>query len=1064
MSQPTSQSPAADSHSHSHNHPPMVVSEAVLRRRSADVGGLHLAMRGESQGQGWLDSTGPDTNITTEYAELCAQMYRETLRLVENNVAQNDLPILTQADRKRLLQCLESWYFEPLRMPEHELLACVLFLFQVLFRIEGMREAVNVDFVHIRQLYRWQNHYHNFEHAVDVLQAIHCYLRAAGMVPSVSLLLTDADAPGGMWKSAREHDSGPLATCLTPHEIFALYLAAIGHDVGHPGFNNPFMKNADTPLSQVYDNQSALEQMHSYMLFMAMRQYGLGSLLDDPKSGFLFRKILKSSVLATDMGVHTAFMEQFKQILDETTEASNGVVNWHTQKSTRQAFICQLLLKNADISNPCRPFHVSKQWASALQQEWACQYKFENFLELQHSVMPSNGPLAEAKSQVFFSKQMAKPLVDMTTIAIPELKQYSYHCAENLREWERILKELEKAPTIDSESTTPSTSDSSTNPSSSASSSSPKRPTVSPSGSPTRPEFNTSSTATPNITPHHAGGLASPPPSYISPIPMSTTSISTSSSISSTSSSSNPVSPRVTNSKNDYSNAFRLALPRAASSMSLHHSYVTASGSALSFAGSAGGRSRFSRTASSGGGVSPGGSSAGVLSPSLSRAATRVVSAGADHSSSALGGSPFSSSNSPSPPHLSSISLPRSPPLGGLADRTHMEGFRFPPPFSPTSSSMPPVPPPTAADPTAYFQSHSSTPSVSPSDSPSQMPDNDNADDVAIGDNSTLEANGGMMEDEYELDYLAHRANFHHVLGLGLGMGSLKKKKSRSVLKSSPLGYSPSPPPLPTSISGSPSTGGVGGRFAAASPPSSTSTASANAAGAFGVSSPLPLPPSGKSIQALAEQKHNSNRASWCPGESWDFDKLEHQIRSKEEARGAIEGWTRGRWGSASFGVPLASSSDRQEIEADGIRDDVDGETGEEVRSLPTGLVSAAPFSRALTPSLHEPDPTTPPQQSGTLDNRSSSPTPKADKQPLFAPPQEKPRETEAQRRKRMEKERQKIISELIRDEEKEKKKVMKKAVSMNFLNIGGSGGGASGANKDGRSRSRSRKKGKARK
>jgi len=74
-----------------------------------------------------------------------------------------------------------------------------------------------------------------------VLQALHCYLLSAGMVPSVALLLKDENEPGGMWTCAREHDSGPLVTCLTPREIFALYLAAIGHDVGHPGFNNPFM-------------------------------------------------------------------------------------------------------------------------------------------------------------------------------------------------------------------------------------------------------------------------------------------------------------------------------------------------------------------------------------------------------------------------------------------------------------------------------------------------------------------------------------------------------------------------------------------------------------------------------------------------------------------------------------------------------------------------------------------------------------------------------------------------------------------------------------------------------
>jgi len=90
-----------------------------------------------------------------------------------------------------------------------------------------------------------------------VLQALHCYLLSAGMVPSVALLLKDENEPGGMWTCAREHDSGSLVTCLTPREIFALYLAAIGHDVGHPGFNNPFMVS----LFVVVDIGSKIERL-----------------------------------------------------------------------------------------------------------------------------------------------------------------------------------------------------------------------------------------------------------------------------------------------------------------------------------------------------------------------------------------------------------------------------------------------------------------------------------------------------------------------------------------------------------------------------------------------------------------------------------------------------------------------------------------------------------------------------------------------------------------------------------------------------------------------------------
>lgn len=53
-------------------------------------------------------------------------------------------------------------------------------------------------------------------------------------------------------------------------------------------------------------------------------------------------------MLATDMGVHNDFMDKFAKLL----KTWNGNVDWQAEKSERQEFICKLLLKNADISNP----------------------------------------------------------------------------------------------------------------------------------------------------------------------------------------------------------------------------------------------------------------------------------------------------------------------------------------------------------------------------------------------------------------------------------------------------------------------------------------------------------------------------------------------------------------------------------------------------------------------------------------------------------------------------------------------------------------------------------------
>ncbi len=90
----------------------------------------------------------------------------------------------------------------------------------------------------MRHVYRHQNSYHNFEHALDVLQAIHMFLCSAGRVPPASILL---ESDGRSWRPKQTAGKPALVNCLTPSDLFCLYVASIGHDVGHPGVTNNFM-------------------------------------------------------------------------------------------------------------------------------------------------------------------------------------------------------------------------------------------------------------------------------------------------------------------------------------------------------------------------------------------------------------------------------------------------------------------------------------------------------------------------------------------------------------------------------------------------------------------------------------------------------------------------------------------------------------------------------------------------------------------------------------------------------------------------------------------------------
>lgn len=52
---------------------------------------------------------------------------------------------LSPDTRKQLIKLLGKWHFEPHKLSEEKVLACTLILFEGLYRIEGMEEAIGVS-------------------------------------------------------------------------------------------------------------------------------------------------------------------------------------------------------------------------------------------------------------------------------------------------------------------------------------------------------------------------------------------------------------------------------------------------------------------------------------------------------------------------------------------------------------------------------------------------------------------------------------------------------------------------------------------------------------------------------------------------------------------------------------------------------------------------------------------------------------------------------------------------------------------------------------------------------
>lgn len=79
----------------------------------------------------------------------------------------------------------------------------------------------------LASIYHDENPYHNFAHAVDVLQCIYYFTCQLGLVPF-------ADGTPRITNSK-------TFRILRPRDLFALFIAAIGHDTAHPGVNNAFL-------------------------------------------------------------------------------------------------------------------------------------------------------------------------------------------------------------------------------------------------------------------------------------------------------------------------------------------------------------------------------------------------------------------------------------------------------------------------------------------------------------------------------------------------------------------------------------------------------------------------------------------------------------------------------------------------------------------------------------------------------------------------------------------------------------------------------------------------------
>ncbi|CRL03156.1 CLUMA_CG016520, isoform A [Clunio marinus] len=279
-----------------------------------------------------------------------------------------------------------------------------------LFHLYGLLDHFNLDVVRLWKLfslieegYHSTNPYHNSIHATDVTQAMHCFLQE---------------------KKILEH--------LSPLEIMASLLGAVCHDLDHPGVNQPFLIATSNHLAALYENTSVLENHHWRSAIGCLLESGVAEQIADIRPEL--EKQISSLILATDITRQQEFIGTFKDFLNNNTLNMRNADHRH--------FILQIALKCADISNPCRPWDVSKKWSLKVCEEFFRQGDFERQLNLPVTSLCDRQTTTVPKIQTGFFKFVVTPLmVEWHRFLKTELSyRMMRHLKNNEKQWDTRLQ------------------------------------------------------------------------------------------------------------------------------------------------------------------------------------------------------------------------------------------------------------------------------------------------------------------------------------------------------------------------------------------------------------------------------------------------------------------------------------------------------------------------------------------------------------------------------------------------------------------------------------------------
>ncbi|XP_073333677.1 high affinity cAMP-specific and IBMX-insensitive 3',5'-cyclic phosphodiesterase 8B [Pagrus major] len=370
---------------------------------------------------GGLMSDGLRRLSGNEYV-FCKNMSQSQLAIP---VTLNDVP----PSIAEMLNDEECWEFNILELEAATHKRPLTYLGLKIFTSFGVCEFLNCSEATLRswlQLieasYHASNSYHNSTHAADVLHATAYFLRKERVKSSLDQL----------------------------DEVAAL-IAATVHDVDHPGRTNSFLCNAGSELAILYNDTAVLESHHAALAFqLTVRDSKSNIFKNTDRNQFrTLRQAIIDMVLATEMTRHFEHVSKFVNsinkpmaAIEETSTSSvnsdcDGQANIRNSPENR-LLIKRMLIKCADVANPCRPLELCIEWAGRISEEYFAQTDEEKRQGLP-VVMPvfDRNTCSVPKSQISFIDYFITDMFDAWD-AFASLPGLMEHLSENYKYWKGL--------------------------------------------------------------------------------------------------------------------------------------------------------------------------------------------------------------------------------------------------------------------------------------------------------------------------------------------------------------------------------------------------------------------------------------------------------------------------------------------------------------------------------------------------------------------------------------------------------------------------------------------------